>query len=89
MDLAALLLTGGGVGATLAFTLALVRIAIGTERRRADDWKEAAQTSAVANTVLTGNMERLITTVEHLATAQRETLTLVQVMAAREPRSVA
>ena len=71
-----------GAGGILATFLALVRIAIGSERRRADDWREAARTAVAANSVLSGNVEKLITSVEQLATSQRESLSLLQKLAA-------
>jgi len=84
----ALLIQTGIVGAVLAVMLALVRIAVRSEQRRADDWRTAAQTSAAANAVMANNIERLITSVEQLATSQREMMSLLQAMA-HEPRSAA
>ena len=63
------LVTGGGA---LAIMLALVRIALGAERRRADDWRTAAQTTAKANEVQSGNIEKLVNTVDQMASTQRE-----------------
>lgn len=82
--LAALLIQAGVVGTILTGMLALVRIAIGAERRRADDWREAAKTTSAANTVLSANVEKLIGSVEHLATSQREMLVLLQAMAPKD-----
>lgn len=81
MDLVALLIQAGALTTVVGAMLALVRIAIGAERRRADDWRTAAQTSATANAVLTGHVEKLIASVEQLATSQRETLMLLRSMA--------
>lgn len=81
-NLVALLIQAGVVGTILTGMLALVRIAIGAERRRADDWREAAKATSAANTVLSTNVEKLIGSVEHLATSQREMLVLLQAMAA-------
>jgi hypothetical protein len=85
--LAALLIQAGVVGTILTGMLALVRIAIGAERRRADDWRDAAKTTSAANTVLSTNVEKLIGSVEHLATSQREMLLLLQAMAGAKDRS--
>jgi hypothetical protein len=74
------LLTAGVLGTVLTAVIALVRIAISAERRRADDWRTAAQTSAAANAILGSHVEKLITSVEQLATSQRETMTLLQTM---------
>lgn len=83
-SLAALLIQAGVVGTIATFTLALVRIAIRAERGRADDWREAAKTTSAANTVLSANVEKLIGSVEHLATSQREMLVLLQAMAGKD-----
>ena len=82
MDIVASLVTAGAVGTILTAIIALVRIALGAERRRADDWRTAAQTSAAANVILSGNLDKLITSVEQLATSQREMMALLQKMAA-------
>ena len=82
MDAVASLLTAGAAGTILTAIIALVRIALGAERRRADDWRTAAQTSAAANVILSGNLDKLITSVEQLATSQREMMSLLQKMAA-------
>ena len=82
MDILSSLITAGAIGTVLTGLIALVRIAIGAERRRADDWRTAAQTSAAANAVLTGHVETLIGSVNQLATAQREMMALLQTMAA-------
>jgi hypothetical protein len=81
VTLVASLIQAGVVGAILTAIVALVRIAIGAERRRADDWRSAAQTSAAANAVLAGNVERLISSVEQLSASQREMLVLLQTIA--------
>jgi len=88
-NLVALLIQAGVVGTILTGMLALVRIAIGAERRRADDWREAAKTTSAANTVLSANVEKLIGSVEHLATSQREMLLLLQALAGGKDRSAA
>jgi hypothetical protein len=69
-------------GAILGTFVTLVKIAIGTERRRADDWRETARTGAEANAVLSTNLEKLINSVDQLSQSQRETLTLLHTMAA-------
>ena len=81
MDVVASLITAGVVGTILTAMVALVRIALGAERRRADDWRTAAQTSSAANAVLSANIDKLITSEEQLATAQRETMSLLQTVA--------
>lgn len=81
MELLPTLITAGVVGTILTGMLALVRIAVGSERRRADDWRTAAQTSGAANAVLANHVEKLIGSVEQLATSQREMMTLLQTMA--------
>jgi hypothetical protein len=75
------LITAGALGTILAGVISLVRIALGAERRRADDWRTAAQTSAAANAILGGHVEKLIGSVEQLATSQREMMALLQTMA--------
>jgi hypothetical protein len=85
---AALLVQAGTVSVIFGAMLALVRIALGAERRRADDWRTAARTSAAANAVLTGHVETLIGSVGQLSTAQREMMSLLQAMSA-EGRSAA
>ena len=74
----------GLVATVLTAMLALVRIAIRAERGRADDWREAAKTTTAANSVLSTNVEKLIGSVEHLATSQREMLVLLQAMAGKD-----
>lgn len=82
MDTVTSLITAGALGTIIAGIITLVRIAISAERRRADDWRLAARTSAEANTVLTGHFDKLITSVEQLAVSQREMMTLLQTMTA-------
>lgn len=82
MDTLTTLITAGALGTILTGMIALVRIALGAERRRADDWRTAAQTSAAANAILGGHVEKLIGSVEQLATSQREMMTLLQTVAA-------
>lgn len=74
------LASGSGAGLILG-VISLVKIAVAAERRRADDWHEAAQTREAANLVMAANVEKLITSVEQLATSQREILALVQGLA--------
>jgi len=76
------LITAGAVGTILTGMIALVRIALGAERRRADDWRTAAQTSAAANEVLGNHVEKLIGSVEQLSAAQREMIVAIQAVAA-------
>jgi hypothetical protein len=76
------LITAGAFGTILAGVISLVRIALGAERRRADDWRTAAQTSAAANAILGSHVEKLIGSVEQLATSQREMMAMLQTMAA-------
>lgn len=82
MDIIPTLITAGVIGTIMTGMIALVRIALGAERRRADDWRTAAQTSAAANAVLSGNIDKLVTSVEQLATSQREMMALLQSVAA-------
>lgn len=82
MDILPSLITAGALSTTLAAMITLVRIALGAERRRADDWRTAAQTSAAANAILGSHVEKLISSVEQLATSQREMMALLQSVAA-------
>jgi len=86
VNILASFVTAGAFGTILAGIIALVRIALSAEQRRADDWRTAAQTSAAANAILGGQVERLIASVEHLATTQREMMALLQKMAAATDR---
>ena len=81
MNILTSLITAGALGTILAGVISLVRIALGAERRRADDRRTAAQTSAAANAILGGHVEKLIGSVEQLATSQREMMALLQTMA--------
>lgn len=79
-DLAPLLAQGGITAGVLWAAVALVRIAVGAERRRADDWRtragewrETAETTAEANALMTSNVKTLTASVELLAASQRET----------------
>lgn len=82
VDLAAVSVVGTVVTGLATGMIALVRIALSAERRRADDWRTAAQTSSAANAVMSANIEKLITSVEHLASSQRDTTALLQKVAA-------
>jgi len=84
VDILTSLITAGAFGTIIAGVITLVRIAIGAERRRADDWRTAAQTSAAAKAILIGCQEKLSASVEHLATTQREMMALLQKVAAAE-----
>lgn len=66
------------VGGVLAFILTLVRIAIGTERRRADDWRTSAAMTKAANDVLQGSVERLADSQREMAASTREMATSVR-----------
>lgn len=88
MGVVTALIQGGTVTAVLGFMLALVRIAIGSERRRADDWRTAAQTTAAANDILTGHVEALVSSVAQSTALQREMMTLLQTMAHDGRRAV-
>ena len=88
MDLVQSFGVGGVVVALLGAVVTLVKIAISAERRVSGYWREAFQTSNAANAVLTGHLDRIVSTVDQMATTQRETLALVQAMAA-EKRSAA
>ena len=82
MDLLQSLITAGAVATISGLLVTLVRIAIGAERRRADDWRQAAQTSAKANEVLSSNVEKLVNTVEQMARSQNDMMALLQGLAA-------
>lgn len=75
--------------AVLGGFITLVRIALSAERRRADDWRTAAQTSSEANRVLSGNIDKLIGSVEQLSASQREVVSLLHTLADQERRSSA
>lgn len=66
MGLVATLIQAGVVTAVVGAMLALVRIAVGAERRRADDWRTAAQTTAAANEVLSSHLGGLVSSVQKL-----------------------
>lgn len=70
------------VGLIVGSMVVLVRLAIGAERRRADDWRTAAQTTAAANAVMVANQEKMLDTMERFAGAQDSMLALLQKMAA-------
>ena len=72
------MVSGGIVATILGTMLALVRIAIAAERRRADDWRDTAETREETNAVLSANIEKLISSVEQLAASQREILSLLR-----------
>lgn len=78
MDALTSIITAGVMTAIITGMLALVRIALGAERRRADDWRMAAQTTSAANAVLSTNVDKLVTSVEQMATSQREMMTLLK-----------
>lgn len=80
MDALASVLTALGAGGVITAMVTLVRLAIGAERRRADDWRTAAQNTTAANTVLTANIDKLITSVEQLAKSQQQVLSMLQAM---------
>lgn len=75
--------------AVLGGFITLVRIALSAERRRADDWRTAAQTSSEANRVLSSNIDKLIGSVEQLSASQREVVSLLHTLADQERRSSA
>lgn len=70
----------GSAGLVITAALMLVRIAIGAERRRADDWRTAAQTTAEANAVLVETVGKLAPAVERQAAAQDRMMALLQVL---------
>jgi membrane glycosyltransferase len=74
---------GATITAVMGAMLALVRIAIAAERRRADDWRETARTRGEANAVLSANNEKLIGSIEQVSLSNREIMaTLQQVLVA-------
>jgi len=82
MDIIASLITAGVVGTILTAMIALVRIALGAERHRADDWRTAAQTTTAANAIMAGHVERLTGTVDAQSATLREMMALLQVVVA-------
>ncbi len=83
MDAVSGILTATFTGSLITGIVVLVRIAIGAERRRADDWRTAAQTQSAANEVHSANIAKLIGSVEQLAASQREVLALLQAQSAK------
>jgi hypothetical protein len=75
------LVTGGVIASLMGAMITLVRMAVSAERRRADDWRTAATTSAEANKVLSGNLDKLINTVDQMANAQHEMMQLLRKVA--------
>lgn len=79
-------LVSGGFAAVLTILarvfLTLHRDVVEAERRRADDWRTAAQTQSATNEVHTANIAKLIGSVEQLAASQREVLALLQAQSA-------
>lgn len=76
-----IIVTAGVGSGFIASVITLVKIALGAERRRADDWRTAAQTSAEANKVLAANVDKLVSSVEQMAASQREMLALLHALA--------
>ncbi len=89
MDAVSGILTASFAGSLVTGIVVLVRIAIGAERRRADDWRTAAQTQSAANEVHSANIAKLIGSVEQLAASQREVLALLQAQSAGKRRGAA
>jgi hypothetical protein len=81
VEAAAITATATAVSVILGFIVALVRIAITSERRRADDWRTAAQTQAEANAVQADNLNTLVVTVGKLATTQDRMMAILQGLA--------
>jgi hypothetical protein len=82
-------ITAGALATFIGAVITLVRMTVAAERRRADDWRTAAQTSSEANRVLSGNIDKLIGSVEQLATSQREVVSLLQALTERDRRGAA
>lgn len=87
------LITAGAAGAVIAGIITLVRIAVSSERRRADDaresaaeWRDAAETLRAANDVLAVHVGKLVGSVEQLSTTQREMMGLLRVVVDRDVR---
>lgn len=78
MDAALIAIVGGLLTALIGAAIKLVQMTVSAERRRADDWRTAAQTTAEANKVLTMNVDKLIASVEQLSSSQREMMLLLQ-----------
>lgn len=81
--------TAGVLATFIGAVITLVRMTVAAERRRADDWRTAAQTSSEANRVLSANIDKLIGSVEQLATSQREVVSLLQTLTDRDHRGAA
>lgn len=81
--------TAGVLATFIGAVITLVRMTVAAERRRADDWRTAAQTSSEANRVLSANIDKLIGSVEQLATSQREVVSLLQTLTDRDRRGAA
>lgn len=60
----------------------LVRIAVGSESKRADDWRKIAETSTAAATTNGEHVRELVGAVNQLSAAQRECLAILQTMQA-------
>jgi hypothetical protein len=78
VDAALIAIVGGLLTALIGAAIKLVQMTVSAERRRADDWRTAAQTTAEANKVLTMNVDKLIASVEQLSSSQREMMLLLQ-----------
>jgi hypothetical protein len=72
---AATLVGGGGL-------VALVKIAVGAASDRANDWREIARTATSAAERQGDHVRELVTAVNQLAAAQRESLAILQAIQA-------
>jgi hypothetical protein len=77
LAIAALATLGGGGG-----VVALVRIAVGSETRRANDWRDIATTATAAAGKQGEHVRDLVAAVNQLAQAQRESLAILQTIQA-------
>lgn len=86
MDPATVAVLSTALAAVVGGIVALVRIAVNSANRRADDWREIAKISRAAGDVTAASLDRLVPTVTTLAATQREAVALLQQLAAQSER---
>lgn len=84
--LVAVLGSGGFLTTVVWAVYRLHTDAVAAERRRADDWRTAAQMQSAANEVHSANIAKLIGSVEQLSASQREVLGLLHSLTASSDR---
>lgn len=72
MDAATLTVVSVILSAFLGASIKMVQMTVSAERRRADDWKDTAETSAETTRVLVESVDKLILAVDQLSVSQRE-----------------